>query len=73
MSAKGPLITKWVSSAESESNQGKSGHSTLTVQLSKGQGAESELKCSYGPKGKRMCGEGPEKRLRKVILVGSGA
>lgn len=69
MSARGTLITKWVSSAESESDQDKFGHSTLTVQLNKGRGTESELKCSYGPKGKRVCGGGPEKRLRRMALV----
>lgn len=74
MSDKNPLITKWVSRTESEPNhQDKVGHSILTVQFSKGHGPEPELKCNSGPKGKRVCGWGPGMRLRRMILVQSGA
>lgn len=73
MSAISPLITRWVSSAMSESSQDKFGHSILTVQFNKGHGAEPELKCNCRPKGKRVCGWETEMRPRKMILVQSGA
>lgn len=54
-------------------HQDKVGHSILTVQFSKGHGPEPELKCNSGFKGKRLCGWGPGMRLRRMILVQSGA